>query len=172
MAVNPYARRYSQAIFRIALENKEINRWQSDLRNRLPIREVFINQCLKHVQLRPFFKKEQMAARPAGVGPMVARIRISKIGDRNRNFRHTLQDRGPQRFQFPVLIAHPRLTTREDAPTKKIDVPVGFAGSSIVPIQPCPKPSRPKRAAHISIPADIEMADTPLLIDLDIADAI
>lgn len=32
MTSNMYARRYSQAIFRMALENKEVNRWQSDLR--------------------------------------------------------------------------------------------------------------------------------------------
>jgi len=32
MANSTYARRYSQAVFRIALEGKELNRWQSDLR--------------------------------------------------------------------------------------------------------------------------------------------
>ena len=32
MTVNAYARRYSQTIFRMALEQKDINRWQSDLR--------------------------------------------------------------------------------------------------------------------------------------------
>ena len=32
MTVNAYARRYSQAIFRMALEQKDLNRWQSDLR--------------------------------------------------------------------------------------------------------------------------------------------
>ena len=29
MTSNAYARRYSQAIFRMALENKDINRWQT-----------------------------------------------------------------------------------------------------------------------------------------------
>ncbi len=32
MANSTYARRYSQAVFRIALDRKELNRWQSDLR--------------------------------------------------------------------------------------------------------------------------------------------
>jgi F-type H+-transporting ATPase subunit delta len=32
MTNSTYARRYSQAAFRIALEEKELNRWQSDLR--------------------------------------------------------------------------------------------------------------------------------------------
>lgn len=32
MTSNVYARRYSQAIFRMAMENKDLNRWQSDLR--------------------------------------------------------------------------------------------------------------------------------------------
>jgi F-type H+-transporting ATPase subunit delta len=32
MTSNVYARRYSQAIFRMAQENKDLNRWQSDLR--------------------------------------------------------------------------------------------------------------------------------------------
>ena len=32
MTSNAYARRYSQAIFRMALEQKDLNRWQSDLR--------------------------------------------------------------------------------------------------------------------------------------------
>jgi F0F1-type ATP synthase delta subunit len=32
MTVNAYARRYSQAIFRMALQEKDLNRWQSDLR--------------------------------------------------------------------------------------------------------------------------------------------
>ena len=32
MANSVYARRYSQAVFRMARESKELNRWQSDLR--------------------------------------------------------------------------------------------------------------------------------------------
>jgi len=32
MASSVYARRYSQVVFRMALDNKELNRWQSDLR--------------------------------------------------------------------------------------------------------------------------------------------
>ncbi|MDD5288619.1 MAG: F0F1 ATP synthase subunit delta, partial [Dehalococcoidales bacterium] len=32
MTSNAYARRYSQAIFRMAQESKDLNRWQSDLR--------------------------------------------------------------------------------------------------------------------------------------------
>lgn len=32
MTVNTYARRYSQAIFRMALQEKDLNRWQTDLR--------------------------------------------------------------------------------------------------------------------------------------------
>ena len=32
MARRAYARRYSQAVFEIALEAKELDRWQSDLR--------------------------------------------------------------------------------------------------------------------------------------------
>lgn len=32
MAKSIYSRRYSQAVFRIALDSKELNRWQSDLR--------------------------------------------------------------------------------------------------------------------------------------------
>ena len=32
MTVNAYARRYSRAIFRMALEQKDLNGWQSDLR--------------------------------------------------------------------------------------------------------------------------------------------
>ncbi|MDD5190917.1 MAG: F0F1 ATP synthase subunit delta [Dehalococcoidales bacterium] len=31
MTVNVYAGRYAKAIFRLALENKELNRWQSDI---------------------------------------------------------------------------------------------------------------------------------------------
>jgi F-type H+-transporting ATPase subunit delta len=31
MTVNVYANRYAKAIFRLALENKELNRWQSDI---------------------------------------------------------------------------------------------------------------------------------------------
>ena len=32
MTVNAYARRYSQAIFRMALQEKDLNRWQTDMR--------------------------------------------------------------------------------------------------------------------------------------------
>lgn len=32
MAKSTYSKRYSQAVFRIALDSKELNRWQSDLR--------------------------------------------------------------------------------------------------------------------------------------------
>ena len=32
MADNVYVRRYAQAVFRMALEQKELNVWQSDLR--------------------------------------------------------------------------------------------------------------------------------------------
>ncbi|GAI44674.1 unnamed protein product, partial [marine sediment metagenome] len=44
MARKVYARRYSRAVFEVALERKELDRWQSDLRKIATLREdaIFI----------------------------------------------------------------------------------------------------------------------------------
>lgn len=90
MANNVYARRYSQAAFRIALDRKELNRWQSDLRRiaRLTTDDALFS-LLQNPEVSLDDKTKVLSKRMGDVSPMVLKLvsllmtkgRLSMIND-------------------------------------------------------------------------------------------
>ena len=90
MARRVYARRYSQAVFEIALERKELDRWQSDLRKIASLSEdaTFI-AFLESPKFHFDDKARLLSERLGDINPLalnlvyllVARGRLSIVGD-------------------------------------------------------------------------------------------
>ena len=90
MARKVYARRYSQAVFEIALERKELDRWQSDLKKIAILAEdaAFI-AFLESPKFHFNDKTRLLSERLDGINPLalnlacllVARGRLSMVGD-------------------------------------------------------------------------------------------
>jgi F-type H+-transporting ATPase subunit delta len=75
MTSNAYARRYSQAIFRIALENKELNRWQSDLRKVASLmRESALLSLISHPKITLAEKSKTLSQRLGDVNPLAIKL--------------------------------------------------------------------------------------------------
>lgn len=75
MTGNAYARRYSQAIFRMALENKDLNRWQSDLRKVSSLmRDHALFSLISHPQITVAEKSKTLTQRLGEVNPMVIKL--------------------------------------------------------------------------------------------------
>ncbi len=90
MAVRFYARRYSQAVFEMALEAKELDRWQSDLRKIASLAEdATLAAFLESPKIHFDDKTRLLSERLDGINPLalnlayllVARGRLSMIGD-------------------------------------------------------------------------------------------
>ena len=90
MARRAYARRYAQAVFEIALETKELDRWQSDLRKIASLAEDASLVALLQSPKIHFDDKTRLLSEQLGdVNPLalnlvyllVARGRLSMIGD-------------------------------------------------------------------------------------------
>lgn len=90
MARRVYARRYSQAVFEIALERKELDRWQSDLRKIASLgKDAAVVAWLESP--KPHFndKAKLLSERLSDINPLalnlayllVTRGRLSMIGD-------------------------------------------------------------------------------------------
>ncbi len=90
MARGVYAKRYSQAVFKIALETEELDRWQSDLRKIASLGEdaTFI-ACLESPKFHFDDKARLLSERLGDISPLalnlvyllVARDRLGIIGD-------------------------------------------------------------------------------------------
>lgn len=90
MAKKGYARRYSQAVFKIALENKELDRWQTDLDKIVSLSEdaTFV-AFLESPKFRFDEKAKLLSERLGNINPLalnlvyllVARGRFSMVGD-------------------------------------------------------------------------------------------
>ncbi|MFC2001510.1 ATP synthase F1 subunit delta [Chloroflexota bacterium] len=89
MARGTYARRYSQAIFEIALERKELDRWQSDLAKMVSVFEDAAFMALLESPKFHFDEKDRrLSKRLEGISPLalnlvrllVTRDRLSMIG--------------------------------------------------------------------------------------------
>ena len=90
MARKVYARRYSQAVFEIALGRKELDRWQSDLRKIASVGEdaVFVS-VLESPKLHFDDKARLLSERLGDINPLalnlvyllVTRGRFSMVGD-------------------------------------------------------------------------------------------
>ena len=90
MTNSVYARRYSQAVFRIALDRKELNRWQSDLRKVASlVKEDALFALLENPEV-PFDNKAKVLSERLGdinplalklVSLLVAKGRLGMIDD-------------------------------------------------------------------------------------------
>ena len=75
MTSNIYARRYSQAIFRMALEKKDMNRWQSDLRKASSLmKDSALFSLIANPQVKVDQKSKTLSQRLGDVNPMVIKL--------------------------------------------------------------------------------------------------
>jgi F-type H+-transporting ATPase subunit delta len=75
MTVNAYARRYSQAIFRMALEQKDLNRWQSDLRKVAGLlRDTALTSLLSDQHINGEEKSLNLKQRLGDVNPLAIKL--------------------------------------------------------------------------------------------------
>ena len=75
MTSNVYTRRYSQAIFRMALENKDMNRWQSDLRKASSLmKDTALFSLIANPKIEFEQKKKTLEQRLGDVNPMVVKL--------------------------------------------------------------------------------------------------
>ena len=75
MTVSVYASRYAKAIFRIALENKELNQWQSDMHK---VESMLKDQALfalfNNPQVTWEDKNKQLVARMGEIQPILTKL--------------------------------------------------------------------------------------------------
>ena len=97
MTSNVYARRYSQAIFRMALEKKDMNRWQSDLRKASSLmKETALFSLISNPKIESEQKSKTLEQRLGDVNPMViklllllaAKSRLALIDDIAEEYQH------------------------------------------------------------------------------------
>jgi len=90
MANKVYARRYSRAVFNIALEKKELNRWQSDLRKLADlVKDATLFALLQDPELHFDNKARVLSERLGDINPLalklvsllVAKGRLDMIGE-------------------------------------------------------------------------------------------
>jgi F-type H+-transporting ATPase subunit delta len=75
MTVNAYARRYSQAIFRMALEQKDLNRWQSDLRKAAGLlKDTALSALLSNPRISGAEKSQNLKMRLGDVHPQAVKL--------------------------------------------------------------------------------------------------
>ena len=99
MARRVYARRYARAVFEIALERKELDRWQSDLKQVAILGEDVALRGLVENPKIGFDKKEKVLSELLGdINPLarnlvyllVSRGRFGMIGDITQEYRRLL----------------------------------------------------------------------------------
>ncbi len=114
MARRVYARRYAQAVFEIALERKELDRWQSDLRKIVSLGEdaTFI-AFLESPKFRFDDKARLLSERLGDINPLalnlvyllVARGRSSVVGDIAGEYQRLLDSyRGIEQAEITTVI--------------------------------------------------------------------
>ena len=90
MANSTYARRYSQAVFRIALDSKELNRWQSDLRKIASlVNDVTLFALLENPEVSFDDKAKVLSERLGDINPLALKLvsllvtkgKLGMIGD-------------------------------------------------------------------------------------------
>jgi F-type H+-transporting ATPase subunit delta len=101
MASGVYAKRYAQAVFRMAVEQKELNIWQSDLRKVASItRDEALFAFLENREV-PFDEKTRVLSERLGeihpmalklVSMLVARGRLGMIGDISDEYQQMLDN--------------------------------------------------------------------------------
>ena len=90
MAQSAYARRYAQAVFRMALDEKGLNRWQSDLRRIVSlVKDEALFALLQNPEIPFINKAKALSERRGDINPqaqklvslLVAKGRLGMIGD-------------------------------------------------------------------------------------------
>ena len=114
MAKRIYARRYSQAVFNIALEKKELDRWQSDLRRIASLGEdAALVAWFESPKLHFDDKAKLLSERLGDINPLalnlacllVTRGRLGMIGDIADEYQHLLDDyRGIEQAEVTTAI--------------------------------------------------------------------
>ncbi len=145
MARRIYARRYAQAVFGIALERKELDRWQSDLKTIAVLSEDAAFVALMENPKVRFEDKVKVLAEPlAGINPLalnlvyllMTRGRISLIGDIADEYQRLLDSyRGIE--QAEVITAVP-LDAKEK---QRLEKHLGAVVGKKVVLQPRVDPS-------------------------------
>ena len=75
MTSNIYARRYSLAIFRMALEKKDINRWQSDLRKAASLmKDHALFSFITSTEVKADEKSKTLSQRLGDVNPLAIKL--------------------------------------------------------------------------------------------------
>jgi len=75
MTVNTYARRYSQAIFRMALQEKDLNRWQTDLRKVATLlKDSALAALIANPKITGEEKSKTLAQRLGEINPLVIKL--------------------------------------------------------------------------------------------------
>ena len=101
MANSTYARRYSKAIFKIALEGKELNRWQSDLRRIAGIvKDETLFALLENPEVTFDDKAKVLSERLGEINPealklvaqLVAKSRLAMIVDISDEYQRLLDN--------------------------------------------------------------------------------
>jgi F-type H+-transporting ATPase subunit delta len=77
MTVNAYARRYSQAIFRMALQEKDLNRWQTDLRKVATLlKDNAVASLIANPKISGEEKSKMLSQRLGDVNPLVVKLAL------------------------------------------------------------------------------------------------
>ena len=101
MAARAYAKRYSQAVFEIALENGELDGWQSDLGKIVTLSEDTALVSLMENPKLPFQEKEKVLAERLGdINPLalnliyllVSKGRLNMVGEVADEYRRLLDN--------------------------------------------------------------------------------
>ena len=75
MTSNEYSRRYSQSIFRMALEQKDLNRWQSDLRKVAALmKDNALFSLITNPKITGAEKTRTLTQRLGDVNPLVIKL--------------------------------------------------------------------------------------------------
>jgi len=101
MADDVYAKRHAQEVFKAALERKELNRWQSDLRRIAGLaKDVTLFALLENPEVRFDDKAKVLSERLGEVNPEVLKLvselvvkgRLAVIGDIADEYQRLLDD--------------------------------------------------------------------------------
>ncbi len=114
MARRVYAKRYSQAVFEIALEKKELDRWQTDLRKIVSLSEdaTFV-AFLESPRFHFDDKARLLSERLSDINPLalnlvyllIARGRLSMVGDIDDGYQRLLDGyRGIERAEITTAV--------------------------------------------------------------------
>ena len=77
MTVNAYARRYSQAIFRMALQEKDLNRWQTDLRKVAALlKDNAVASLMADPKITGEEKSKMLSQRLGDVNPLAVKLAL------------------------------------------------------------------------------------------------